>query len=398
MLFRTGGGYINWELSGPAVVEVRRNIDLSFGDRDGNITELEAQSYISEVDQNIENFIQYGSARIVRSALLNKDIQTDTEGLMGPVNSSRSIVIHFTFNANLRDDGATVDFGDQRIPLAVFHALRGEPNRTFEGRLDWRHTEIVVGLASLSQVEPDLGHIAIFRGPGIEVLWYSLSVENRTSSDRVRFDTFSVLQCPLELFVVMCVFGAFTLWLPRYFMREKKMLKVRWLHWLMILLVVAALMLFFAGVDGIVVWTASPLLLAIGFILSFGIYSRGWKGIAKPAGLATAAPVAAAYAPTRETGKRALEERGPAPPGQGAYPPGQAALETPPVSWNAPANPPPERPYLAGAQQAPPPPVAVSPRELRCPKCKAVFSVMDAGIRPMAIRCTYCGAEGVLRK
>jgi len=397
MLFQTGGGYINWEISGPVVRDVRRIIDERFGNGDGNITQNEGTAYVGEVDLILENYIFYGCARIVRTALLNKDINTDTSGLLVAVNSSRAIEIHFTFNANLRNDGATVDFGDQRIPLSVFRALGDGTDQTFEGKLDWRHTEIMVGLGSFSNVQPDRGEFSRFRAPGAEVLWYHLAVQNQTSSDRARFDTFSVLQCPLELFVVICVFGVFTLWFPRHFMRAKKMRKVRWLHWLALLLVAAALSLFFTGVDGLALWAASPGFMALCFILAYGIYSRGWKCIARPSAPAIPSRATAAAAPPADFGAA-----GDAPPFQTGAP--AARWEDLPEPVHGPRSGPAAPPGPAKApqnivQQPDGVPTVVSVmRDLRCPRCKATFHICDPLTRPLAIKCTSCGAEGVLRK
>ena len=405
MLLQQGGGYVNWEVSGPVATELRRCVDRGFGDGDGNVTPAEAQSYTNEVDLVLENYISYGSARIIRSSLLNKDINTDTAGLIGPVNSSRAVEIHFTFSANLRVEGGLVDFGDQRIPQAAFRARTGEANQTFVGELERRHTEIVVGMASFSGASADRGAFSRFRGPGFEVLWYSLSVKGQNSTDQARFDTFNVVQCPLELFVVVCVFGAFTLWFPRHFMKSKKMLKYRWLHLAAVLMVAAAMALFFLGADGMAVWLAAPLFAVLSLVLSWGVYSAKWKGLAKsavpelpprPAGEARpASPIsqvisARQWADNLPVVEGTAVEGGPSPPA-GPPPPGPAR------GGPAPARPAPPAPRLPAA---PGPPRAAAPpgRDLRCPRCKGTFVVDDPGTRPLAIKCTLCGAEGVLRK
>ncbi len=385
MLLQQGGGYANWEISGPVAALVRQNVDRGFGDADGNVTSAESSAYTGEVDLLLENYIFYGSARIIRSSLLNKDINTDTAGLIGPANTSRSIEIHFTFSANLRNEGATVDFGDLRIPMAAFRALRGEENRTFDGEVEWRHTEIVVGMGSFSGICPDRGHFSRFRGPGFEVLWYGLNMQNGTSNDQARFETFSVAQCPLELFVVVCVFGVFTLWLPRRFTRSKKKLRVRWLHLLAVLLVLASLALFFTGADGLIIWLASPLLMVLSYALSWGIYSAGWMGVAKPSVPAVPPRPAAAARPTSPISQASSARQW-----AGSLP----VVEGVAVAAGPPAPTPP---------RTKPPPRAIGPppssrRDLRCPKCKGTFSAEDNGARPLAIKCALCGAQGVLSK
>ncbi len=392
MLLQQGGGYVNWEISAPVSAEVRRNVDRGFGDGDGNVTPAEAQSYTNEIDLLLENYIFYGSARIIRSSLLNKDINTDTAGLIGPVNSSKAVEVHFTFSANLRVDGGTVNFGDQRIPSAAFRALKGEANQSFEGELEWRHTEIVVGMGSFSGTNADRGQFSRFRGPGFEVLWYSLSGRSQNSTDQARFDTFNVLQCPLELFVVLCVFGAFTLWFPRHFMKSKKMFKVRWLHLVVILLVVASALLFFFGADGMVVWLAAPLFAVLSYVLSWGFYSAGWKGIAKSA--VPDVPVRPAAAADRPASS--ISQVTPARQWADDLP----VVEGEAVPVGAASSPSSREEGALRTQAAPPSPRAPAPsmRDLRCPRCKGTFSVEDNGARPLAIKCTLCGAEGMLRK
>jgi len=374
---------MTWELSGQVVNDIRRNLDERFGNGDGNVSEAEASAYTGEIDLMLENFISYGSARIVRTSLLNKNIQTDTDGLMAPVNSSRDIKIHFTFNANLRTDSSTVNFGDTTIPLVVFRALKDDRNQTFAGTLEWKHTEIVVGLSSFSNVALDRGSLTHFRAPGMEVLVYQLSVTgNASSSDQVRFDTFNVVQCSAELFIVTCVFGVMTIWFPRYFMKKNKMKKVRWLHYLPLLLVTILLLVFFLGVDGAAAWALAPLFAVLSGALSWQVYKRKWRNMAQPL-LPPLAP--------RQPAPQAEVENG-------------TELSEPAVAMQQPSSGTGPGEFPAPVQRKMPPkppgPAVPSPplRTLRCPKCKATFEVPDSGQRPLPIKCTSCGTEGVLRK
>jgi hypothetical protein len=197
MLYQQGGGYVTWEISGPVVQDIRRNIDSAFGDGDGNVTEIEGTAFTSEMDSNLENNIFYGCARIMRSALLTKVLDTSTDGLLGPVNDTRGISIRFYFNADLRTDGADMKLGDTTIPLVVIRALRGDPNRTFAGELDWEHQEIMVGFASFSRVEMDKGSLTRLRAPGAEIFWFHLALTgNQSSQDRIGFETFDAAQSP----------------------------------------------------------------------------------------------------------------------------------------------------------------------------------------------------------
>ena len=396
MLFQQGGGYITWVMSGPVVRDIRRNIDEGFGDGDGNVTGTEGSTYIGELDGLMENNIFYGSARVIRTALLTKDIVTSTDGLLGPVNSSRDMIVRFYFNADSRPEGATIDLGNTTIPLAVFRALKGDGNRTFSGNLDWEHQEIVVGFSSFSRAEMDRGSLSRFRAPGAEVFWYHLTLGgNESSHDRVRFDTFDAVQCPLELFVAICIFGATTMWFPRHYFRSSRMRKVRWLHLLALLLAVCLLAVFFSGADGAAVWTLSPVLAFLSWVLSWGIYMRKWGGIAKPL-LPAGAPRQPAPSPEEEQAAAAPE----------------AAASAEGWTLKGPRDfPEPVQPANAGG---PPPPVAISPgkpsssvapggtmgtvRKLRCPKCKGTFEIKDPGTRPLPIMCTVCGTEGVLKK
>lgn len=383
MLNLQGGGYITWELSGQVVKDIRRNLDERYGNGDGNVSEAEASAYTGEVDLSLENFISYGSARIVRTSLLNKNIQTDTDGLMAPVNSSRDIKIHFTFNANLRTDSSTVDFGNTTIPLAVFRALKDDQNQTFVGTLEWKHTEIMVGLSSFSNAVMDRGSLTHLRAPGLEVLMYQLSVTgNASSTDQVRFDTFNVVQCSAELFIVAIVFGVMTIWFPRFFMKRSKMKKVRWLHYLPMLLVAVLLLVYFFGVDGAAVWALSPVFAVLSAVLSWQVYGRKWRNMAQP----LLPPIAPRGQATHEEGEEATDDS-----------PHIAEIQQPlsekaPREFPAPVQP--RKPAEPPGHTEP----SVSMRTLRCPKCKATFDVQDNGQRPLPIKCTACGTEGVLRK
>jgi hypothetical protein len=398
MLFQQGGGYVTWDISGPVVKDIRRSIDEGFGDSDGNVTDLEGTAFTGEIDGLLENNVFYGCARVVRSALLTKVIQTSTDGLLGPVNSSQAINIRFYFNADLRPDGATIDMGDTTIPLAIIRALRGDGNRTFAGTLDWEHQEIMVGFSSFSRAEMDRGTLSRVRVPGAEVFWYHLTLSgNASSRDRLRYDTFDAVQCPLELFVGICIFGAVMIWFPRYYLRSSKLSKVRWLHLLVLLLVVCLLAIFFSGADGAAVWTLSPVLAFLSWVLSWGIYVRKWKGIAKPL---VPEKVRRRPEPLPEE-DRAAHADGSAPLPAGWTPKG-------PRDFPEPGLPEPGQPRV---ETGPAPVAAVPPqktaaplvpdtavRKLRCPKCKATFDIKDPGTRPLPIICTACGTEGLLNK
>jgi len=426
MLMNTGGGYITWELSGPVTADFRRALDTS---GDGNLSKLEADSYSSELDNLLENYVYYGSARVVRTALLTKDINADTDGLMGAVPSARTIKIRFTFNANLRPEGANINLGDKTIPTAIFRALPGEENRTFVGDLEWKHTEIVVGLASFSGASMDRGGLTRFRAPGLEVLWYHVELGgNTTSDDDVRFDTFNMLQCPLELFVALCIFGLLTIWFPRHYMRASKMRKVRWLHYLALLLALVLLAVFFAGLDGAVVWVLSVLFTVMSAVLSIKVYEKGWMGMAKPllppmrpraheeeelrreGGAAEGATEKAEGPPPDFPGPEAADSAGGQEPASRA----SSLCNRPSAAIGAGRPAPPEGSgraagdgrgrLIASSAGSPVPPgklAAAAPgevvRTLRCPKCKATFEVSDSGRRPLAIRCSSCGTEGVLK-
>jgi len=430
MLFTEGGGYIDWEISGEVVKDIRRNIDQRMGNGDGNVTANEGQAYIGGIDQVLEgSYIRYGCARIVQTALLRKDIHTDTEGLLVSVNSSQTIVIHFYFNADLRTDAATINFAEKDLPLAPFRALVGDENQTFTGALEWKHTEIMVGIASFSGIAMEKGSVNRVRGPAVEVLFYETKFSGAEApNDSARYETFNVLQCSLELFILICVLGLATVILPRYYMKEKKMRKVKWLHssaWLFVLL---TLLLFFLGADGVFIWLFSPLFLVLSWFLSYKIYVKGWKGIAKPLiSLPDSVapekgtdrkPGESSYkdivggeepreepkAPTKESWKPGAPPDFPGPAekpdedeegeGLGVRPPPRAPAPPP-----APPSPPPA-PASAGAAPAPPAPAPsqVKILKLRCPKCKNTFDTRDEGTRPLKLKCTSCGAEGALRK
>ena len=386
MLYQQGGGYVTWEISGPVVRDIRRNIDSAFGDGDGNVTEIEGTAFTSEIDSNLENNIFYGCARIMRSALLTKVLDTSTDGLLGPVNDTRGISIRFYFNADLRTDGADMKLGDTTIPLVVIRALRGDPNRTFAGELDWEHQEIMVGFASFSRVEMDKGSLTRLRAPGAEIFWFHLTLTgNQSSQDRIGFETFDAAQSPLELFVVLCIFGIAGLWFPRRYLRISRMRKVRWLHLVVWLMAIGVLVVFFLGADGLAVWTLAPLFMVGSWVLSWGIYIKRWKGIAKPL-----LPVRLAQGPppdplSKEARELEEQKKWEQEVQKGMEPQGGAAAA--PAAALKPAAP-----------RAFPEPDRTPTKTLRCPKCKATMVIKDPGTRPLPIKCTSCGTEGVLKK
>jgi ribosomal protein S27AE len=427
MLFTEGGGYIDWEISGEVVKDIRRNIDTSMGNGDGNVTTSEGQAYIGRIDQVLEgSYLRYGCARIVQTALLRKDIRTDTEGLLTGVNSSAKIIIHFYFNADLRNDAATVNMADRELPLAVFRALEATENQTYTyvGNLEWKHTEIMIGLASFSSLNLEKGSVTRLRGPGIEVLLYELKTTgNESPSDTARYEPFNMLQCSLELFVLLCICGLATVMLPRYFMKEKKMKKVKWLHSAAWLLVLVVLLLFFFGADGVAIWLASPLFAILSGLFSYKIYVKGWKGIAKP--LVTLpdsiapdkaldkAPGSTSYRDITE-GEEAPAEPVKAPTKEPWTPTKPPAFPEPQEKAEGPGAPP-EEPRLPAVKPPAPsttpttpaaaPAVTVAPAatpvkvlRLKCPKCKETFETNDYGTRPLKLKCGRCGAEGMLRK
>jgi hypothetical protein len=386
MLFQQGGGYITWEISGPVAKDIRRNIDGAFGDGDGDVTETEGTAYTGEIDSILENNVFYGCARIMRSALLTKVLHTSSDGLLGQVNQTGPIIIRFYFNADLRPDRSTVSLGDTTVPMAVFRALRGDGNRTFAGTLEWDHQEIMVGFSSFSQVEMDKGSITRLRAPGAEIFWFHLTISgNETSQDRTRFETFDAAQSPLELFVVLCVFGLVGLWFPRRYLKISRMRKVSWLHLAMWLMAIGVLLVFFLGVDGLAVWTLAPLFLVASWVLSWGIYIKRWKGIAKPLmppRLAQGPPPDPLSREARELEADKIWE-------------GEVQKELDGQGGRAAA---PAAAMKSEAPQAFPEPERTATKTLRCPKCKATFEIKDPGTRPLPIKCTACGTEGVLRK
>jgi hypothetical protein len=403
MLFTDGGGHVTWEISGPVTADIRRNIDGAFGDGDGNLTPAEASAYATEIDSILENNIFYGCARIIRSALLTKEVQTSTDGLMGPVNDTRPIAIRFYFNADLRASGASAKLGDTTIPMAPFRALRGDANRTFSGGLDWEHQEIMVGFSSFSRVELDRGSITRLRAPGAEIFWFRLSLSaGETSQDRIRFEPFDAAQSPLELFVVLCIFGLLGLWFPRRHLKMSRMKRVLWLHVAVWLMAAGLLLVFFMGIDGVAVWALAPLFAAGSWVLSWGIYIRRWKGIAKPLLPAKMAgppsdPLSSEAREQEEQKKwerevqKEMERQGDR---KGGFPEGGPAVAAP---AGPPPGPAPEPALKTEAPRAFPEPEKVA-RTLRCPACKSTFQIQDPGTRPLPIKCTACGTEGVLKK
>ena len=88
-----------------------------------------------------------------------------------------------------------------------------------------------------------------------------------------------------------------------------------------------------------------------------------------------------------------FEAGAPAAPQRTAPAPARAAQ----AAAQAPAAPPaPPRPAYAPTTMPVKP--AGKKKLLRCPKCQVIFEVADTGERPLAIKCTACGATGAIKK
>ena len=160
---------------------------------------------------------------------------------------------------------------------------------------------------------------------------------------------------------------------------------MRWLHLAVWLMAIGIFLVFFLGVDGLAIWTLAPIFLVASWLLSWGVYIKRWKGIAKPLlppRLAQGPPPDPLSREARELEAEKIWE-------------GEVQKEMERQGRMAPA---PAAPLKSEAPQAFPELERTATKTLRCPKCKGTFEIKDPGTRPLPIKCTACGTEGLLKK
>ena len=143
------------------------------------------------------------------------------------------IRFNFTSNGDATVDGPGYFIRNMRIQV---------PSR-FEGTIDFRQVDYVVGFLSFADFNSPTVRPHLIRTPVGEVMFYNARYQaGRAPTDRARYATFDFAENPQALFVVLVisgwVLGRMQDWAWRRYRRKNPTLlrgsasKVRWLHWL----------------------------------------------------------------------------------------------------------------------------------------------------------------------
>ncbi|UCG69235.1 MAG: zinc ribbon domain-containing protein [Thermoplasmata archaeon] len=287
-----GGGHFTWKVSGPAANELRAAIILNWdtpsGQQppDGLLQKAEVDRYLQALEYYLEHSdLQYQGAILRSFALLNKDSTRDTKGLIGTSNASTGdIEIRFYYDA-------WIPTGDQEIVLSdtiIADAIYVPVNETFRGTYKVEHWEYMINIGNFEGMDIGKGDYLLIRTPFGEIYRYSATFKaDSNPNEKLNYEEFSWVECPLVLFVMIVIFGYLVVTMPGRFRRHDVM-KIVKLHTLMkILFLILILLYFFAGfggifVSGIYLWLMSVAFLFVSIVLSKTMYENAARVTTMP--------------------------------------------------------------------------------------------------------------------
>ncbi len=318
-----GGGHFTWKVSGDAAGDFRNALIDQYdepepqGPPNGILESDEVRIYIHQLEYYLEhNDLMYNGAKLRAFSLLNQDITTDTKGLIGTSSSSSGdIEIKFYFDAWVPTGSQDISLSDTTINDAIYAPL----NETFHGTYKIEHTGYMVNIADYSNVKINKGSFFLIRTPFGEIYHYSVTFKaGEETGDELMYEDFNWIECPLILFIVVAVFGYFTVTMPDRF-RRHDVLKIGLLHTIAkVLLLILLVLYFFAGfggffVSGVYLWILGVVFLFMTLVLSKTMYENAERIKPKPkpepsAIQAKKEPVAeVAEEPEAEVGKRDVQ-------------------------------------------------------------------------------------------
>ena len=221
ILFSSGGGHIQWTLSGPVVIQIRETLDTA--PKDGNISMGEAASYTSKIDNYLEGaHITYHGARILRYGLRNSNVVTDTGGLIGKVDDQNQMTIDFTYDAEASDRNEAYEMSDPIFVHALFYALDNSTTTyRYLGKVELRHVNTIVGLQSFILTSAMVGHITTYTLPAMNYYDYSNSYsgQERTPINRQdlgEYRVFDPMTNSLIVLIVLIIMWVFIFNIPKW--------------------------------------------------------------------------------------------------------------------------------------------------------------------------------------
>jgi hypothetical protein len=282
-----GGGHFNWVISGPAANELRIKILEYFdgyldGNPNGRLEYAEVDAYAIELERYLEDETQghtYMGANLRAFALLNREIRDDTKGLIDTsASSTGNIEIRFYFDAWMPSGEEDILLTDTTIPDAVYYPVN--ESGKFVGTYKIEHMEYMVSVGDFSAPEISSGNFYLIRTPFGDIFHYSNEFKaSDNPNEKLKYEPFSWIECPLVLFIVIAVFGYFTVTMPGRF-RKYDVVKIVKVHTLAkVLLLVLVLLYLFAGIGGlfiggVYVWVISVAFLFVSLVISKTIYEQ----------------------------------------------------------------------------------------------------------------------------
>jgi hypothetical protein len=281
-----GGGHFTWTISGPAAGELRQAIILNYdvprgsSPRNWQLEQDEVEQYALVLERYLEDETlehTYMGANLRRFALLNRRVQDDTKGLIGTSNSSTgAITLRFYFDAWMPSGETTVKLTDTRMLDAVFHPV----NETFHGTYSIEHTEYMVSVGDFAEMDISEGNFYLIRTPFGDIFHYSITFEaNNNPNEKLLYEPFNWIECPLVLFIMIIVLGYFVATMPgRY--RKYDVMKIVKVHtFAKVLLLIMILLYLIAGIGGMFIagvylWVISMIFLFVSMVISKTVYEK----------------------------------------------------------------------------------------------------------------------------
>lgn len=278
-----GGGHFTWIVSGSAANELRLKI-LEFYDGsvsgipDGRLDYSEVESFAIDMERYLEDENHtYMGANLERFALLNRDVRDDTKGLIDTTAASTgNIEIRFYFDAWMPSGETEILLTDTSIPDAIYVPVQ----ETFVGTYKIEHMEYMVSVGSFSAPEISSGTFYLIRTPFGDIFHYSNTFKaGENPNEKLKAEPFSWIECPLVLFIVVAVFGYFTVTMPGRF-RRYDVIKIVKVHTLAkVLLLVLVLLYLFAGIGGVFIggvyiWIINVVFMFVSLVISKTLYEK----------------------------------------------------------------------------------------------------------------------------
>jgi len=279
LLFSSGGGHIEWTISGPVAIQLRQLMDTN--PRDGNVSFFEASNYVSGLDLWIEgHYIQYHGAKILRCSLMNHQVTTDTSGLITGVDSLHSIGINFIYDAAPVDDDTNYPMNDAIFVHAIFASMN-RANMTFEynGEVELRHINTFVGLESIILPQSTNGRVTHYILPLVDYYDYSASYSGSEfikteKEDWNEYFVFDPMSNTIVVLVVLIILWVIIVNIPKWFANYYNKKGVFGLRGGFFGLIALEIIFYVLAWRYMVLYVIAALFLVISCLLSYFIYGR----------------------------------------------------------------------------------------------------------------------------